>query len=343
MRSPDHHDTISNILVLSGLGLDILLTNDSEPDKLIKDDDDTRKDVSDFLELETREDSEEEQEEGSLVCTVCFAKFKTRSGWKNHKVIHQKFRTKEFSCHVCFRRFYWDKDCRRHVKNIHGIDHFDPDESRSVSDTAQPSQEQVEEDQESPFSRISKSKLNYLDPVLKANFLKMKLQMVKCKKNRLNNANRRVRFKQTDCDSDDILDLSTHNKTDAFNESRDKATKTDVHLNNNLDMIHDSRDGRDKNLKESLFDKTNNTPNKTQNLKDLKEVENNDSNKKKNEFQCQECVKKFTSNKSLKAHMKTCSAPPDSPYNCTLCDRRFIDFEMLQKHWKVNHRRQQIV
>ena len=60
MRSPDHHDTISNILVLSGLGLDILLTNDSEPDELIKDDDDTRKDVSDFLELETREDSEEE-------------------------------------------------------------------------------------------------------------------------------------------------------------------------------------------------------------------------------------------------------------------------------------------
>ena len=83
--------------------------NDSEPDELIKDDDDTRKDVSDFLELETREDSEDEQEEGSLVCTVCFAKFKTRSGWKNHKVIHQKFRTKEFSCHVCFRRFYWDK------------------------------------------------------------------------------------------------------------------------------------------------------------------------------------------------------------------------------------------
>ena len=132
------------MLDLSGLGLDIFLTTDSEPEELIKDDEDTR-DVSDFLELETREDSEEDQEEGSLICRVCFAKFKTRSGWKNHKVIHQKFRTKEFSCHVCFRRFYWDKDCRRHVKNIHGIDHFDPDESRSVSDTAQPSQEQVQE------------------------------------------------------------------------------------------------------------------------------------------------------------------------------------------------------
>lgn len=329
------------MLDLSGLGLDILLTTESEPEELVKDDEDTR-DVSDFLELETREDSEEDQEEGSLICRVCFAKFKTRSGWKNHKVIHQKFRTKEFSCHVCFRRFYWDKDCRRHVKNIHGIDHFDPDESRSVSDTAQPSQEQVQEDQESPFSwMISKSQLNYLDPVLKANFLKMKLQMVKCKKNRLNHANKRVRFKQTDCDSDVILDLSTHNKPDAFNESRDKATKTDVHLNNNLDMILDSRSARDKDFKGGLFDKSNNTPIKTQNLND--EAENNDSNKKKNEFQCQECAKKFNSNKSLKAHMRTCSAPPDSPYNCTLCDRRFVDFEMLQKHWKVNHRRQQIV
>ena len=94
--------------------------------------------------------------------------------------------------------------------------------------------------------------------------------MVKCKKDRLNNANRRVRFKQTDCDSDVIIDLSTHNKPDAFNESRDKATKTDVHLNNNLDRILDSR-------------RTNNTPIKTQNLND--EAENNDSNKKKNEFQ----------------------------------------------------------
>ena len=42
---------------LSGLGLDILLTTESDPD--IKDDEDKR-DASDFLELETREDSEEE-------------------------------------------------------------------------------------------------------------------------------------------------------------------------------------------------------------------------------------------------------------------------------------------
>ena len=333
-----HLDTSINSFILPGLGLDILLTNDGEPDELTKDDEDTR-DVSDFLELETREDSEDDQEEGSLVCRVCFAKFKTRSGWKNHKVIHQKFRTKEFSCHVCFRRFYWDKDCRRHVKNIHGIDHFDPEENRSVSDPTQPSHDQVEREQARPASPFSpsnqntnsKTQLRGLDPVLKANFLKMKLQMVKCKKNRLNNANRRVRFKQTDCDSD-ILDLSTHNKTNA---PEGENYKEDIHLNNNLDM---NRSERDEELKGTMI----NNHNRTKDLKD--EEENNVVDVvKKNEFKCRECPKKFLSNKSLKAHTRTCSAPSDSPYNCTLCDRRFIDFDMLQKHWTVNHRRQRIV
>ena len=343
MSLGSHLDTGINILVLSGLGLDDLLTHDSEPEDLSKENEDTR-DISDFLELETREDSEEDTEEGSLVCRVCFAKFKTRSGWKNHKVIHQKFRTKEFACHVCFRRFYWDKDCRRHVKNIHGIDHFDPEESRSVAETTAPSHDE-REGEEAPhestlsqrnLSTISKTELKYLDPVLKANFLKMKLQMVKCKKNRLNNANRRVRFKPTDCDSD-ILDLSTRKNTDAPDELRVKETKADAPLNNNLDMTLKNRSGSNQNFKEDLHD-TKNSLNNTQSSKD--EIE---SNVKKNEFQCQECAKKFSSSKSLKAHMRTCSAPSDSPYNCTLCDRRFIDFDLLQKHWKVNHRRQQIV
>ena len=44
---------------MSGLGLDILLTTASEPEEIVKDDEDNR-DASDFLELETREDSEEE-------------------------------------------------------------------------------------------------------------------------------------------------------------------------------------------------------------------------------------------------------------------------------------------
>ena len=109
-----------------------------------------------------------------------------------------------------------------------------------MSDTTQPSHhDQVKEtDLSLPlYSQrrnpdLPKTDLKYLDPVLKANFLKMKLQMVKCKKNRLNNANRRVRFKPTDCDDSDILDLSTHNKSEAPDT---KTTKTDIHLNNNIE------------------------------------------------------------------------------------------------------------
>ena len=95
----------------------------------VKDED--TKDLSEYLEVETKEDSDDETPgDEPLICKICFAQFKTKSGWKNHKVIHQKFRTKEFACYICFRRFYWDKDCRRHVKNIHGIDNYDSEESR---------------------------------------------------------------------------------------------------------------------------------------------------------------------------------------------------------------------
>jgi len=68
-----------------------------------------------------------------LVCKICYATFKTKSGWRNHKVTHQKFRTKEFACYICYRRFYWDKDCRRHIKNIHGEENFDREESRQAA------------------------------------------------------------------------------------------------------------------------------------------------------------------------------------------------------------------
>ena len=238
------------------------------------------------------------------------------------------------------------------MKNIHGIDHFDPEENRSLSDTTQPSHhDQVKEtDLSLPlYSQrrnpdLPKTDLKYLDPVLKANFLKMKLQMVKCKKNRLNNANRRVRFKPTDCDDSDILDLSTHNKSEAPDT---KTTKTDIHLNNNIDNKNIDSDSRDKSFKENLFSGANTENSNSMNVQNERD-ENNEGvlkndDVKKNDFKCQECGKKFSSSKILKTHIRGCSAPSDSPYNCTLCERRFSDFDSLQKHWKVNHRRQQIV
>ena len=232
------------------------------------------------------------------------------------------------------------------MKNIHGIDHFDPEENQSLSDSIHPSHDPVQETdlslsesllspQRNPEEKkpLPKTDLKCLDPLLKANFLKMKLQMVKCKKNRLNNAKRRVRFKSTDCDSDNILDLSIHNKSEAPDST---TTKTDIHLNNNID---NKDSDRDKSFKENLInDNTNNS-----NSINVKNERDENIDVKKNEFKCQECGKKFSSSKSLKAHTRSCSAPSDSPYNCTLCERRFSDFDSLQKHWKVNHRRQQIV
>merc|ERR1719282_947640 len=129
---PDYSSSdITNIVhAVLGLSIDLSLSKTFESEELIEE----NRDINEFLEVETRDDSEEDVSvDKPLVCKICFAKFKTKSGWKNHKVIHQKFRTKEFACYVCFRRFYWDKDCRRHIKNIHGIDNYDAEESRAAA------------------------------------------------------------------------------------------------------------------------------------------------------------------------------------------------------------------
>jgi len=97
-------------------------------------------DLSKYLHVEATEvkvpgyESDEDfSPDQPLVCKICYATFKTKSGWRNHKVTHQKFRTKEFACYICYRRFYWDKDCRRHIKNIHGEENYDREESRQAA------------------------------------------------------------------------------------------------------------------------------------------------------------------------------------------------------------------
>jgi len=99
-------------------------------------------DLSRFLNVEASEmevsnhgyeSDEEYAPDQPLICKICYATFKTKSGWRNHKVTHQKFRTKEFACYICYRMFYWDKDCRRHIKNIHGVENYNREESRKAA------------------------------------------------------------------------------------------------------------------------------------------------------------------------------------------------------------------
>jgi len=99
-------------------------------------------DLSRFLNVEATEmevsnhgyeSDEDYAPDQPLICKICYATFKTKSGWRNHKVTHQKFRTKEFACYICYRMFYWDKDCRRHIKNIHGVENYNREESRKAA------------------------------------------------------------------------------------------------------------------------------------------------------------------------------------------------------------------
>ena len=279
-------------------------------------------DISDYLHVEAREDEPESEDDvetsdGSLVCKICYATFKTRSGWRNHKVIHQKFRTKEYACYICYRRFYWDKDCRRHVKNIHGLDFYDSEGSRQAANVeSEKSNMKVELEQS--YGTLSKS-----------NLMKMKIQMIKCKKSQLDNS----RPKEV---AQEENSLKVKTKT-GHCEPPENLSKPNLDLNINNNDISQA-DISSPNIY-SLRSEEIETPsdNKLRKLKSTKK------NHKDLCHSCRDCAKKFSNLKSLKAHERTCKAPADSPYICSFCERIFIDFEKLQKHWKVNHNRQQMI
>ena len=339
------------------------LSKNFESEELIEE----NRDINEFLEVETRDDSEEDVSvDKPLVCKICFAKFKTRSGWKNHKVIHQKFRTKEFACYVCFRRFYWDKDCRRHIKNIHGIDNYDAEESRAAANRnyskcghdGNQNEHNIDllKNIEKPDDS-DKTLDNFESDLVKTNFLKMKLEMVKCKKNRLINANKK---KDLLSEADPFNSPLGHSKLSESNCNND-----DINLNNNLQvfnsdlkMKYDSEEMKNSNSYSLRSIENETISNIVDNEAENSKVSENTGVEDKiigvsNEgtetkdipkmYKCQECMKKFLHIKSLKSHQRTCKAPLDSPYFCTLCDRRFLGFEQLTKHWKVNHRRQQMM
>jgi len=279
-------------------------------------------DISDYLQVEAREDEPESEEdaetsEGSLVCKICYATFKTRSGWRNHKVIHQKFRTKEYACYICYRRFYWDKDCRRHVKNIHGLDFYDSEESKLAANVET---EKTNMKLEQSYGKLSKS-----------NLMKMKIQMIKCKKSKLNSSLQR----ETDVE-EEALNMKTQT---GLCETHDNLSKPnlDLNLNNNDISQTDNSSPNNYSLRSDGNDITKDTSTR------LRKQKTNKKSMKDSCHSCQDCAKKFSNLKSLKAHERTCSAPSDSPYICSFCERIFIDFDKLQKHWKVNHNRQQMI
>ena len=183
-----------------------------------------------------------------------------------------------------------------------------------------------------------------VDLGIKTSFLKMKLQMVKCKKRQLNNAtyrNKNVRLKQeTKCDDLKSSKLKDDKSgigqigTGCSDETERESVNEGV-FNNNIRTTN-RNEGKNMNMKAvaSLSEDVNQVENGVKIEKNV-DVEKN--------YECQDCTKIFQHLKSLKAHIRTCSAPLDSPYLCSLCDRRFIDFDKLQKHWKVNHRRQQMI
>lgn len=164
-------------------------------------------DLSKFLHVEAfegevpspgYESDEEFSPDKPLICKICYATFKTRSGWKNHKVTHQKFRTKEFACYICYRRFYWDKDCRRHIKNIHGEENYDALESRKAANVnypksrnvyqPQPYQPQTQHQQQQqyhPSTNTNTSK--FVHP--NNNIFKMKIELLKNQEKKAINTN----------------------------------------------------------------------------------------------------------------------------------------------------------
>lgn len=483
-------------------------------------------DISKFLHVEAYEETPSPGYESDddfspdkpLTCRICFATFKTRSGWKNHKVTHQKFRTKEFACYVCFRRFYWDKDCRRHIKNIHGEENYDAEESRRAADINYPKSKwnnpqqsqsriypqrgQINFPQNQPqnFPKIYPHNLpqtpnsqtsKFFHP--NNNIFKMKIELLKNQEKKAINENAikepnsdehstpndfsptdtnentndgffnehenddRDNFDhimnsqssspQADFDKestitmeevkdhikkvkDDLGDLleeedssdgnaggcgddsfetidpnlytenqnsnqnveSEDNESDAadeFVENNDFAENHKFVQNN--DLLENNKDGNKDYLVEpevDEFDQCNDFAESNfaeNNVDGMSGLFINDNSSScfssrpsddmqvnehltvdmfdfslpeniciepkvsrdlftlKKRFQCPECPRKFLNIKYLKIHENFCTAPVDSPYKCSVCDIKFLDFDCLQKHWKINHNGQQMI